>query len=93
MRGPTRFMPCEGVHTTRLTISKRPSIRSSSEGFEGSKSVGDGRCGGASPLLLRRHELAFWQPGSRLGVRVLYELNRRYPALALAATLARRKSA
>jgi hypothetical protein len=36
----------------------------------------------ASPLLLRRHELAFWQPGSRLGVRVLYELNRPYLALA-----------
>ena len=39
-----------------------------------------------SPLLLRRHELACWQPGSRLGVRVLYELNRRYLALAPAAT-------
>jgi hypothetical protein len=42
---------------------------------------------------LPEHELAFWQPVSRLGVRVLYELNRRYPALALAATLVRRKSA
>ena len=42
---------------------------------------------------LPEHELAFWQPVRWLGVRVLYELNRRYPALALAATLVRRKSA
>ena len=31
---------------------------------------------------LPKHELEFWQRGNRLGVRVLYELNRRYPALA-----------
>ena len=47
----------------------------------------------ASPLLLRRLELAFWQPGSRLGVRVLYELNRCYLALAPAATPVRCESA
>ena len=28
-----------------------------------------------------RHELEFWQRGNRVSVRVLYELNRRYPGL------------
>ena len=44
---------------------------------------------------LPKHELEFWQRGNRLGVRVLYELNRRYPpgALAQATAPVRRKSA
>ena len=31
---------------------------------------------------LPEHELEFWQRGNRVSLRVLYELNRRYPALA-----------
>jgi hypothetical protein len=42
---------------------------------------------------LPEHELEFWQCGNRLGVLVLYELNRRYPALAQATAPVRRKSA
>ena len=42
---------------------------------------------------LPEHELEFWQCGNRLGVLVLYELNRRYPVLAQATAPVRRKSA
>jgi hypothetical protein len=42
---------------------------------------------------LPEHELEFWQRGNRVSVRVLYELNRRYPALAQATAPVRRKSA
>jgi hypothetical protein len=42
---------------------------------------------------LPEHELEGWQRGNRVSVRVLYELNRRYPALAQAAAGVRRKSA
>ena len=42
---------------------------------------------------LPEHELEFWQRGNRVSVRVLYELNRRYPALAQATSPVRRKSA
>ena len=38
-------------------------------------------------------ELEFWQCGNRLGVCVLYELNRRYPALAQATAPVRRELA
>jgi hypothetical protein len=37
-----------------------------------------------APAELPEHELEFWQRGNRLGIRVLYELNRRYPVLAQA---------
>jgi hypothetical protein len=42
---------------------------------------------------LPEHELEFWQRGNRVSLRVLYELNRRYPALAQATAPVRRKSA